>query len=172
LNTFVYIYEYLNIDNEYDNSYIGAMKRILSLLLLLSFFSCNKGSTEAENQPPANYMAMLKAVQLQIDVPYQYVEMVNNKATGSKGTIQFSLRDTTMTETYNSTITKDRFRLANFMTYSCDFESLGRGRYNNQDSRLINHGRRTLSRVNGQTMISFDSISNGSYYYYQYLINK
>jgi hypothetical protein len=148
------------------------MKRLLSLLLILSFFSCYKDSTNAETPPPANYMAMLKAVKLQTEIPYQYVEMVNNKATGSKGTILFSLRDTTMTETYNSTITKDRFRLNNFLAYSCGFESLGRGKYSNQDSRLINHGRRTLSHVNGQTMISFDSISNGSYYYYQYIITK
>jgi hypothetical protein len=147
------------------------MRSLLSIFLIL-FLSCDKGVTEKETPVPNNYKEMFTALKIDFNTTYSYTELINNKVTGNKGTIKFSLIDTSFTEDFNSAITKDQFRLDSFKTYTCTFKNLGINRYPSNQSVLINNARRTLSFVNGRTMISFDSITNGSYYYYQYIIKE
>lgn len=137
---------------------------------MLYCLSCNKSSTEVKNNNPINYQEMFDALKIASDIQYQYTEVINNKPSGRSGTLVFSLKDTSITETYNSTVIKDYFRLDSLQAYVCKFENLGRNKYKNGESLFINNARKAISFVNGKTMVSFDSISNGSYYFYQYLI--
>src|SRR5688572_28884844 len=124
--------------------------------VIACFFSicCNKTDL-APDYAPATYTEMFAALNLQFDVSYKYVERINNFETGNKGTIRFSLSDTSMTETFNSIITKDRFRLDSMKAYSAKFESLGFGKYNTTKSVFINSARETISFVENQAMVSF-----------------
>ncbi len=115
---------------------------------------------------------MFDALKLKFDVNYNYIELINNYQTGNKGTIQFSLTDTSMVETYNSNFTKDQFRLDSFNIYSSNFESLGRNKYNATKSLFINNAWKSISIVDGVRMVSFGTTSNGSYYFYQYLLSE
>ena len=109
---------------------------------------------------------------LQFNVIYNYVERINNLETGNKGTIKFSLSDTSMTETFNSKVTKDHFRLDSMQAYSAKFENLGFNRYHASESVFINSARQRISFVNGQAMVSFGLTTDGSYYFYQYLLAR
>jgi hypothetical protein len=144
--------------------------RILVIACLISI-SCNKGNPSPE-YVPSSYQEMFAALHLQFGVTYNYVEWINNSETGNKGTIKFSLSDTSMTETFNSIITKDRFRLDSMKAYSAKFESLGFNKYNPTESVFINSVRQTISFVNSQSMVSFGVTTNGSFYFYQYLLSK
>ena len=137
------------------------------------FFSvcCNK-TDPAPDYVPATYGEMFAALNLQFNVTYHYVERVNNSETGNKGTIKFSLFDTSMTETFNSVVTKDHFRLDSMKAYSAKFESLGFSRYNTTQSRFINSARETISFVENKTMVSFGVTTNGSYYFHQYILSR
>jgi len=77
-----------------------------------------------------------------------------------------------MVETYNSNVTKDYFRLDSMKAYSAKFESLGRNKYNVNDCLFINTAWQTISYVNGSSMVSFGITTNGSYYFYQYLLYR
>lgn len=134
--------------------------------------ACFKNSGKTEEVLPMTYTEMFTALNLQQNKEYHYTEMVNNAETGNKGKIRFSLTDTSITETFNGYIVKDRFRLDSFKAYSCRFESLGRKKYNTSISRFINNAYQNISNVNGVMMVSFDSIENGSYFFYQYIIKE
>ncbi|RYZ30628.1 MAG: hypothetical protein EOO10_02180 [Chitinophagaceae bacterium] len=147
--------------------------------IIIAFFffgcllsSCYKNSGKTEEVLPTTYTEMFTALNLQQNKEYSYIERVNNAETGNKGKIRFSLSDTSMTETFNGYIVKDKFRLDSFKAYSCQFESLGRKKYNTNISRFINNASKDVSYVNGLMMVNFDSIENGSYYYYQYIIRE
>jgi hypothetical protein len=133
--------------------------------------SCNK-ENPAPDHVPSSYEEMFAALNLQFGVTYQYVERINNFETGNKGTIKFSLSDTSMTETFNSVVTKDRFRLDSMKAYSAKFESLGFNKYHPSESVFINSVRQTISFVNSQSMVSYNVTTNGSFYFYQYLLSK
>lgn len=149
------------------------IKRIIFFsVVICCCFSCNKETTVKKDIIPANYQQMFDALKLRFNVNYNYVELINNYQTGNKGTIQFSLTDTSMTETYNSNVTKDQFRLDSFKVYSSNFESLGRNKYNTAKSLFINNAWKSISIVDGIRMVSFGTISNGSYYFYQYLLSE
>lgn len=147
-------------------------RTIIFLATVLYCLSCNKSSPDVKNKNPINYQEMFEALKIESDIQYNYIEVINNNPSGRSGTIVFSLKDSSITESYNSTVIKDYFRLDSLQTYVCKFENLGRNKYKNEESLFINNARKAISFVNGKTMISFDSISNGSYYYYQFLINK
>ena len=112
------------------------------------------------------------ALNLRFNKDYHYREVINNTETGNKGKIRFSLTDTSVAETFSGYIVKDKFRLDSFKAYSCQFESMGRKKYNTNISRFINNANKNISFIDGLMMVSFDSIENGSYYYYQYLITE
>ena len=133
--------------------------------------SCNKGNP-APDLIPATYEEMFAAMNLEFNVTYNYVERINNLETGNKGTIKFSLSDTSMTETFNSRVTKDRFRLDSMQAYSAKFENFGFNRYNASESVFINSARERISFVNGHAMVSFGITTSGSYYFYQYLLAR
>ena len=140
--------------------------------MVVYVLSCNKPTTTPNDFVPANYSEMFKALNLQFNVTYNYVEMINNHATGNKGTIRFSITDTSMVETYNARTTKDYFRLDSLKPYSAKFESLGMNKYNITQSLFINNARENISFVNGSSMVSFGTVDNGSFYFYQYLLFK
>ncbi len=133
-------------------------------------FSCNKESAVKNDKIPGDYEEMFAALNLQFNVTYNYTEMINNNLSGNKGTVKFLLADTSMIETYKSNITKDYFRLDSFKAYSSKFESLGRNKYNVNNSLFINNAWQNISFVNGVRMVSFGTTNNGSYYFYQYLL--
>lgn len=143
------------------------------MCLVIAFFSlsCNK-TDPAPDYVPTTYQEMFAALNLQFNVTYKYVERINNFETGNKGTIKFSIFDTSMTETFNSIVTKDHFRLDSMKAYSAKFESLGFGRYNATQSVFINSARQTISFVENQAMVSFGITTNGSYYFHQYLLSR
>jgi hypothetical protein len=148
------------------------MSSIRMFLAVIFFcFSCTKSSVDSKERP-SNYQEMFKALKIETDVQYNYTEVINNRLTGHSGTIILSLKDTSITESYNSNIIKDHFRLDSFQAYTCKLVNFGRNKYKNNECLFINNARKAISFVNGTTMISFDSISNGSYFYYQYLITK
>jgi hypothetical protein len=158
----------VNLYNKSSN-----IKRIIFFSAIFFYcFSCNKENVSKQDEIPGDYEEMFEALNLQFNVTYNYVEMINNYQTGNKGIIKFSLADTSMIETYNSTITKDYFRLDSFKTYSSTFESLGRNKYNVNNSVFINNAWKSISIVNGVRMVSFGTTSNGSYYFYQYLLSE
>lgn len=148
------------------------MKVLMGFFLLLFCFACNKPNSAEEKPISTNYEEMFAELKIKFNTPYKYTEIINNRATGNSGTIKFSLADTSFTEIFNSIVTKDYFRLDSFQAYTCRFLNFGRDKYPINQSLLINNARRQLSFVNGRTMISFDSISNGSYYFYQYIIKE
>lgn len=141
------------------------------LAILLFCFSCKKISVDSKERP-SNYQEMFIALNLEPDVQYKYTEVINNHLTGRSGTIILSLKDTSITELYNSSIIKDHFRIDSFQAYTCKLVNYGRNKYKNNECLFINNARNAISYVNGITRVSFDSISNGSYYYYQYLITR
>lgn len=142
-------------------------------VIIFCFFSlcCTKKSTAPE-YIPSTYQDMFIALNLQFDVTYKYVERINNSESGNSGTIKFSLRDTSMTESFNSKVTKDFFRLDSMQAYSAKFENLGFNKYSASESVFINSARQTISFVNGRAMVSFGLQRGGSYYFYQYLFSK
>jgi hypothetical protein len=142
------------------------------LLLAILFFSCYKAPDIQEPDLPKNYQEMFERLKIQPNVSYRYIESINNKETGNEGLIRFSLKDSSMEETFNNVVTKDYFRLDSFQHYTSKFESFGLNKYNRVQSTFINKAQQKISHVNGVTMVSFNSIENGSYYYYQYLIVK
>ena len=148
------------------------MKLFLVIVSMGFLYSCNKSPQTKEEVLPGNYNEMFKALNLQFNRDYSYTERVNNAETGNKGKIRFSLMDTSITETFNGYIVHDKFRLDSFKAYSCRFESFGRKKYNTNITRFINNATQNISFVNGSKMISFDSIENGSYYFYQYIIKE
>ncbi len=149
------------------------IKKIFFLPAIIFYcFSCNKETNLKEDVIPGNYQEMFDALKLKFNVNYNYIETINNYQTGNNGTIQFSLADTSMIETYNSNITKDYFRLDSFKAYSADFENFGRNKYNASRSKFINNAWKSISIVNGVRMVSFGTTSNGSYYFYQYLLSE
>ncbi len=150
----------------------NSIKRIIFFSVIIFCFSCNKETALKKDIIPANYQEMFDALKLQFNVTYNYIELINNYQTGNKGTIQFSLTDTSMVETYNSSITKDQFRLDSFNIYSSKFESLGRNKYSANKSLFINNAWKSISIVDGVRMVSFGTTSNGSYYFYQYLLSE
>lgn len=145
--------------------------KTIYLVILFFCFSCNKQPVNG-NKKPGNYLEMFEALKIEADVPYHYVEVINNQQTGQSGTIVLSLKDTSITEFYNSNTIKDHFKLDSFQAYACNLVNYGRNKYKNNECLFINNARKAISHVNGRTMISFDSISNGSYYYFQYLITR
>ncbi len=144
----------------------------MGFFLLLFCLSCNKPNPGKEKAISTNYEEMFAELKIEFNTNYKYTEIINNRATGNSGIIKFSLPDTSFTEVFNSVVTKDYFRLDSFQAYTCRFQNFGRDKYPSNQSLLINNARRQLSFVNGRTMISFDSISNGSYYFYQYIIKE
>lgn len=141
--------------------------------MVLACVACSKELTfPTEDEQPDNYAEMFKALKLEQEVTYNYVELINNSPTGNKGTIKFSLADTSMTETYNNYTIKDHFLLDSLQPYTCKFVNMGLKGYNVHKSVFINNAQQTLSYVNGATMVSFGMVENGSYYYYQYIIKK
>ncbi len=149
------------------------IKKIFFLpAIIFCSFSCNKETAAKNDILPGNYQEMFDALKLKFNVNYNYIETINNYQTGNNGTIQFSLADTSMIETYNSNITKDYFRLDSFKAYSADFENFGRNKYNASRSKFINNAWKSISIVNGVRMVSFGTTSNGSYYFYQYLLSE
>ncbi len=150
----------------------NSIKRIIFFSVIIFCFSCNKETTVKKDIIPANYQQMFDALKLKFDVNYNYIEIINNYQTGNNGTIQFSLADTSMIETYNSIVTKDYFRLDSFKAYSSDFVNLGRNKYNATQSKFINNAWKNISIVEGVRMVSFGTTSNGSYYFYQYLLSE
>ena len=143
-----------------------------AFLLLCIFCSCTKEPVQTEEVLPKTYGEMFKALNLRFSKDYSYIERINNTETGNKGRIRFSLSDTSIMESFNGYIVKDHFRLDSFQAYSCQFINLGSKKYNTNISRFINNANKNLSFVNGSLMVSFDSIENGSYYYYQYIIKE
>ena len=119
-----------------------------------------------------NYVEMFDALKLQFNVTYQYIETVNSQSTGRKGTVRFLLSDTSMVETFNSYVTKDRFRLDSLKAYSAKFENLGRNKYSPSTSVFINNAWQTISHVNDSSMVSFGVTTNGSYYFYKYTLTR
>ena len=145
----------------------------ISAFLFVSFLCfCSKEPQQNEKNLPNTYGEMFKALNLNFNRDYNYTERINNAETGNKGKIRFSLTDTSITETFNGYIVKDHFRIDSFKAYSCQFKSLGQKKYNPNISRFINNAAKNLSYVNGLMMVSFDSIENGSYYFYQYIIKE
>lgn len=144
----------------------------MPFVLVCLFSVCCSKKDPAPAYVPATYGEMFTALNLQFNVTYNYVERVNNSETGNKGTIKFSLSDTSMTETFNSVVTKDHFRLDSLKAYSAKFESLGFKRYNTTQSLFINSASETISFVNNQTMVSFGVTTNGSYYFHQYILSR
>ena len=147
-------------------------KTLFALLIAYLLCSCNKPAQQTEENLPKNYSEMFAALRLQFNKEYNYVERVNNAETGHKGKIRFALTDTSISETYNGYIVKDYFRLDSFKAYSCQFKNLGLKKHNPNISRFINNANTNISFVNGSMMVSFDSIENGSYYFYQYIIKE
>ena len=143
----------------------NSIKRIIFFSVIIFCFSCNKETALKKDIIPGNYQEMFDALKLQFNVTYNYIELINNYQTGNKGTIQFSLTDTSMVETYNSNITKDQFRLDSFKAYSSDFVNLGRNKYSATKSLFINNAWKSISIVDGVRMVSFGTISNGSYFF-------
>ncbi|HET9278019.1 MAG TPA: hypothetical protein VFN95_07520 [Flavitalea sp.] len=151
------------------------LKHNISITLLLAICVLPICCTKADPKPdkiPSNYEEMFEALHLQFNTTYKYVERINNSETGNHGTIKFSLSDTSMVETFNSRVTKDHFRLDSMMAYSAKFESLGFNKYNATQSVFINSARQSISFVDSLSMVSFGVTTNGSYYYYQYLLSK
>ena len=146
------------------------MKSKLIIIALCLLCSCTKEPQDNQDVLPQNYGEMFRTLNLQLNKEYSFVEKINNAETGNKGKVRFSLKDTSITETFGTYTTKDHFRLDSLKAYSCQFQNLGNKKYNRNTSVFINNARKTLSAVNGLTMVSFDSIENGSYYYYQYII--
>jgi hypothetical protein len=142
------------------------------LAVVFALAACNKDLQYGhEDKGPRNYEEMFKAVNLVPGVTYTYAEMVNNSPSGKKGTIRFLLNDLSMTETYNSYTTRDHFALDSFQLYGCRFLNKGLGKHDSNKTVFINNAQTKLSRVNNVTMVSFDKLENGSYYYYQYIIS-
>ena len=146
------------------------IKKITALFLICYFLSCNKVDPVQQDFIPINYTEMFAALNLQFDVLYNYVELINNQPTGNRGTIKFILTDTSMVESYNSQTTKDYFRLDSLKSNSAKFESWGRNKYSANNSCFINNAWQSISYVNGSSMVSFGTTSGGSYYFYQYLL--
>lgn len=145
------------------------MKKFIFLILLFTFSACGQKYFK-ELPVPETYEAMFTALKLKADIPYVYEEVINNQPTGKKGTVVFSLKDTTMTETFNLSTTKEKFRLENFGPYSCNFVNPGVDLHPVNTSVFINRARQTISYVNGRTFISFSYIDRGSYYFNQFIL--
>lgn len=147
-------------------------KHFFSILMLLCCcLGCSKEIKFPEKVYPKDYQEMFEAVKLKFDITYNYVEMINNSYTGNRGTVRFSLSDTSITETFNTYTTKDYFSLDSLEGYTCKFINKGLNRHAANKSVFINNARQTLSYVNNVTMVSFSTISNGSYYYHQYILS-
>ena len=147
-------------------------KRLFFLLILFCCAGCSKEVKFPEKQRPKGYEEMFEAVKLQSDVTYTYKEMINNSYTGNRGTIRFSLSDTSMTETYNNNTTKSYFLLDSLDAYTCKFINKGLNSYDVNRSIFINNARENLSYVNNTTMVSYSTILNGSYYYHQFILSR
>jgi len=147
------------------------MRVAIAVLFLVLFCACGK-TVEVKEDLPSNYTEMFKVLHLQFNKEYSYVERVNNAEIGHKGKIRFLLSDTSISETDNGYIVKDQFRLESFKVCSYRFLNYGRKKYNPNITHFINNAHSNFSFVNGPVMISLDSIENGSYYYYQYLIKE
>ena len=137
--------------------------------ILVYGLSCKKEPIIQEKLP-GNYEEMFAALKLQFNVTYNYVETINNYATGNRGTVRFILLDTSMVETYNSFVTKDRFRLDSLKAYSAKFENFGKNKYSVNTSVFINNAWQNISHVNDTSMVSFGITTNGSYYFYKYAL--
>jgi hypothetical protein len=152
---------------------------IAGIILLLAAISCKKESKKDEQKVPTTYTEMFSSLGLQFNKEYRYEEWhtYNENGTGwaftnRSGTILFNLADTSMTEKYKGFTTKDGFRLLNFFTDRCAFESLGYKKYDTTKSVFIATAWQNLSINNGQAAVGWSTKYNGVYSAYQLKVIK